>query len=211
MTQKKVIVGSLFSLKFEQGEEGRYETPFHISDFYCFGLREDIEKIYSVPLVDPKEFSRYFEFHKKPREYPVYGYRNRLWRYPPEQYLTYSLAKEALGEMEFDNCLEYDKVDSRVNERFIVSNFIILDYGQSGIKSQKFPYNLWASLMFCPDRIWAGIYRNYVYLEDYRYYLDHELRLPQDKMGLKRKRYWIYHRSKPYLKPILKRIYKMME
>lgn len=208
VTKEKIITGSIFSLKFEQGETEPYRTPFHISDFFCFGLKEDIEKLYSVPLVDLKYFARYFEFNTKPRTYPVKGYDNRLWKYPPEQYLTLNLAKKCLPELDFPNCLDYDRVDDSLSERFTVSNFLILDYEQSGIKSQKFPYVYWSDLIFCPDRIWAGIYRHYEYLKDYKKYIDHGLQMPADRTGEKRKRYYFFHVLKNFLKPFLKTLFR---
>lgn len=210
ITKKKIVVGSIFSLKYEQENSEIYPTPFHVSDFFAFGLKEDIELLYSVPLVEINEFSRYFEYNKRPHEYPIKGYQCRLWRYPPEQYITYHMAKMVMPETMFENCLEYDKVDPTENEKFIVSNFIILDYQQSKVKSQKFPFCIWSGLMLCPERIYKGMYRNYIYQKDYKKYMDGNYELGDDTINKRRRYYVWYHIGKECLKPFIKPVYRWL-
>lgn len=209
VSKNKIIVGSIFSLKYEQGETEKLYTPFHISDFYAFGLKEDIELLYQVPLVDLDTFARYFKTHEKPREYPVKAYEKRLWKFPPEQYIVLEFAKRVLPDLQFEHCLDYESVPTEVNERFIINNFIIIDYQQSKIISQKMLFRLWSNLLFCPERLWKGIYRNYVYLQDYKKYLDQDYELPQDKIAKRRKRYAWCRTMKDRIKPLAKWIMRL--
>lgn len=212
ITAHRIIVGSLFTLKFELGDQGKkHYTPFHISDFYCLGRAEDIRLLYDIPLVDLQQFARYFEYNCKPREYPIDAYQSRLWKFPPEQYLGVELMRKKICDLDFPNCLTYDTVSHEMNERMIVNNFIILDRRQSGIIGQKFPFNLWSRLEFCPERIWCGLYRNYIYMQDYKKYCDSKYKLPEVDIELKYRRYakW-YHILKKWGKPVLKPIYYLL-
>lgn len=198
----KVIVGNLFSMKYEVGEDGKFLTPFHVSDFFQFGLTEDLQLLYDVPLVDLQDFSRYFERHEKPRKYPVKRYdETRLWRFPPEQYLNLTLARRK-QEIKFDTCLDYNEELMALYEKFVLSNYIILDYDQTKIKSQKFTFKLYASLNFLSETLWPGLYRNYVYESDYTDIVDSAFKLGVDKRKLIRRLFAPYHRNKELVKKI---------
>lgn len=133
----KVIIPSLYSIKGELGmkkEFGKYHpTPYHISDWWAFGKKEDIEILFSCNFIkDLEKFSKYFI---NPN-YNINWLKERTWRFPPEQYICVELAKR-LFDLKFDNCLDYKNVDLKKSEKFIINNFIILDYEQSGLFLDK--------------------------------------------------------------------------
>lgn len=74
-----------------------------------------------------------------------------------------------------------------------MNNFIILDFEQSGISSQKCNYKLWSRhIELCPEHIWQGLYRYNVYESDYKKYLDNDLLLTNDVLSLRRFFLWPY-------------------
>lgn len=84
----KIIVGNLFSLKFEGVGKKKDITPFHISDWYAFGISNDVREFYSVPLVNLKLYGRYFEINPRKRICYNEYYNKRMWQYPPEEYIN---------------------------------------------------------------------------------------------------------------------------
>lgn len=197
LARKKILLNSLYCMKCEMEKGNVHPTPYHISDWYCFGLKEDIEDLFSLPLVEINEFARYFEYHKKEREYAIPWLSHRVWRFPPEQYLGLSYARKKFPDIQFDNCLAYDDVDIEQSERFLVNNFIILDPEDFGIVAAKNYYDdVSKHLSHCPEHVWNGLYRHYVYLQDYKKYCDAEYKLPVDRVGIERRNYEIFHRIK---------------
>lgn len=172
ITKQKIIVGSLFTLKYETYNRRKQRRPLHVSDFFCFGLKEDVRLFYDVPLVELEVFSRYFENNPTEIQDEIVTYRDRLWRFPPEQYLTLHFAERKFKDIKFEDCLHCNEVSDEFSEQVIVNNFIILDPRQSGLFSGKFPYNIYSRLCLCSETIWSGMYRNYVYQCDYKKYCD---------------------------------------
>lgn len=177
LAEHKIIVPALYTIKGEFSEvEGRlHPTPYHISDWYAFGLKEDILQFCSAPLVENKPFSRYFVYHKKPREYNIVWLNERTWRYSPEQYFGVCYAKKWRNDIDFPNCLDYDRVDFEAAERFLVNNFIVVEPADGQIAlNKKGYYDMSRDLRFCPEHIRDTVYRRYVYESDYKKYCDPE-------------------------------------
>lgn len=78
--KQKVLIPTIFTRQFVGKGENSIKTPFHISDWLQFGLREDIIKIWSCPLVKEPEFSDYFR-DKTIRQKYIFG--DRTWKFPP--------------------------------------------------------------------------------------------------------------------------------
>ena len=105
-------------------------------------------------------------------------------------------------EIKFDTCLDYNEELMALYEKFVLSNYIILDYDQTKIKSQKFTFKLYASLNFLSETLWPGLYRNYVYESDYKDIVDSAFKLGVDKRKLIRRLFAPYHRNKELVKKI---------
>lgn len=169
----KIIIPALYTIKGEYSNGKFHPTPFHISDWFAFGTKADIAALFSVPLVDAKEFSRYFVYHPKPREYNIPWLNERYWRFPPEQYFGVCYARKWNANLNFSSCLSYDEVDFNASERFLVNNFIVLETNDSQITLNKNPYySMSMDLRFCPEHIRKTIYRRFIYETDYQKYCD---------------------------------------
>lgn len=168
LARHKILTSSLYTCWAETGigvEQGKvHPTPFHISDWWHFGLKEDIKLLFSCPLTDGKAFARYFEFHEKTQDYEIEWLKHRLWRFPPEQYLGVKFAEKLFPDLKFDNCLEYKNVDKNQSQQFILNNFIPLDYAQSGILVTKNPYKKMCQKFYkIPAHVFPSMYRFYIY------------------------------------------------
>lgn len=153
----KIVVALLFSrLKVRN-----HPTPFHISDWFYFGFKEDIEKFFaSITEVVEPDFTLYFERTK--RKTP---YGKHTGRFSPEQYFGYSCWSKYLG---FETMIDAADVRPSLIEasrRFMVSNFIILDFESSGIWTQKYSSSR-NELELGTE--WFGYYSAYTYELEYK-------------------------------------------
>lgn len=175
LAKHKILISSLYTIWAEAGvdqEKGLFHpTPFHISDWWHFGYKEDIEMLFSCPLVDIEKFAKYFFYNKPPRKYNLEWLNHRLWRFPPEQYLGVSYAKKLFQNLKFDSCLDYDNVDNNQSEKFLINNFIMLDYKQSGILLLKdFYKECCLKYKKIPAHVFPTMYRYETYMRLYNKY-----------------------------------------
>lgn len=164
----KILTSSLFTIWAELGtkqEKGKkHLTPYHISDWWHFGLAEDINLLYSIDLVDITTFAQYFVEPK----YELKWLNHRLWKFPPEQYLGVSLAQKKYPKLKFENCLDLENIDTAQSENFIIDNFITLDYAQSGILCEKDAYRKMGEKYWkIPPHVYFSMYSFRKYCEVY--------------------------------------------
>lgn len=171
--KKKIIISSLFTMDFIEQGKYRHPTPYHVSDWFAFGLTVDVKELYNVPPIkDINEYSRYFEKHSRPRYYPMDCVKDRLWLFSVEQYIGVNNAQKVIKDLNFPNFLAYDNVDFEQADRFLVSNFIVLEPKQSGIYILKTPYrNLKHNLKNIHQYLAQGIIRYEIYKQKYFHYL----------------------------------------
>lgn len=158
-------------------------ATYHVSDWFIFGYTEDVVKYFSVNKIDDlPSFSRYYL--DKPEMHQLLPYPHLMSKLTPEQYF---------GAGFFENKNDYTVVelsnkDYNEHLRYLVNNFVILDYEYSHIYSGKWAdrsRNEWimhpfevASLVFYAD-----------FLKYYKRFCDPSLKIENDidKKVLKRK------------------------
>ena len=175
----KVLTSSLYTIWAELGikeEKGKmHPTPFHISDWWFFGLSEDISLLYSCNLVDIKTFAQYFSSPK----YNLKWLNHRLWKFPPEQYLGVELAKKKFPELNFHDCLSFSNVDNELSKHFITDNFITLDSKQSGLVVIKPGYKkMCKKFWHIPPHVFFSMFDYYNYSLFYYRYHKHKKIIP---------------------------------
>ena len=180
ITKERIVCISLFTLRYESEKGKRHYTPFHVSDWCCFGLAEDIRMLFDVDLVDAKDYSQYLAVHHIARQCPIESIRDRLWKYPPEQYITSNLAKRKFV-FKFDNWLDYNAELCELSENVIINNFIVLDAGQFKLISYKKQYKrVVKDIAWLYPLDWSGGYRNYVYQRKYKELCDADYKIGLD-------------------------------
>ena len=178
LAKHKIIIPSLYTIESEKLGKTEHYTPFHISDWCCFGCREDIELLHALPLVDAEDFSKYFLYHKKPKDYPILWLNERLWRFPPEQYLGLEFAKKKFPNLEMESTLDNCRVPKEFNEAFLANNFIILDNCYYGCYLNKGGYyEMSRDYSFLPPHIRESIYDLNKYERLYEKYCTADLTL----------------------------------
>lgn len=113
-------------------------TPFHPSDIFAFGERNDLLKLWeSVDLASDEELG--FWKCKYPNLVP---YADCSWRYPPEQFIFVKCIEKHYSKVGFDDWTDYDIKNMELSKRLIINNFIILNNFDIGLESEKHKHTL---------------------------------------------------------------------
>ena len=132
----RIIVSSIYS------REASYTTKrpilFHPSDFYTFGLNEDIKNYYLNTKLATEEELGSWQF-KYPNKLP---YLQSTHRYTAEQYICFSYIKQLHPEIQYEDWTDYNKDNIKISNLIMRNNFIFLNVQQSKINSRKHKYTL---------------------------------------------------------------------
>lgn len=132
---KRILICNLYTR-----HSYRSKFLFHPSDWALFGTAKDIKRLFDVPFPDePDGNSRYFcnEENRPANDAPEL-FRLSV-KYCPEQYFFVECLKKHAGYSAFR---DYTDVNSRTrmeSDRFLMNNFVVLDYGaQFDISFKKY-------------------------------------------------------------------------
>lgn len=127
--KQRIIAYPAYSLCVDvRNKTKEMPTPFHVSDWCYFGLKEDLAELYNVPLVKEPGFTKYFDTHLKNG---TDIFPERTWCMPPEQYVTSLNAKKKF-DFQFNSYVENNEKNIKISQGFVFDNFIFLDVGQHG-------------------------------------------------------------------------------
>lgn len=134
-----------------------FPFPFHPSDWFFFGLREDLLAIWDIPLAQEPEMSRWFETH--PRPVPDL-FPHLLLRNLPEQYIWIAFLHK-FEDINLAFPWERSPQTVDLSERSFANNLVFLEPHRIGIRSLKHPLTLdnWASVYSLAE--WERLYRRY--------------------------------------------------
>ena len=150
--------------------------PFHISDWWFFGLKSDLEKYFlDTQLVVEPDFTNYFELKENKAKISPYG--KPKFKFSPEQYFGYSCFSR-----NFDDIYMQDASDTNddLMEKFrqcLVNNFIILQFDQSGIYLNKYQFS--KNEKFVGEQF-IDLYNFYRYESEYKKYCDKNYKIKTD-------------------------------
>jgi len=134
---KRILASTLFSRISINKYGNKTELPFHLSDWWFFGLTEDVKKLLlSSELTQEPYFSNYFEYPENKDKNSVY--EKFTWQFAPEQYLAYSCFSKYYDDIRMEDCSDITDLINRKSQICMVNNFIFLEYKQSGIRSLKY-------------------------------------------------------------------------
>lgn len=153
--------------------------PFHPSDWFFFGWREDLLNIWDIPFSREPETSRWFETHHRPTDDCDPGAMNR---YNPEQYMWVSFLRKH-GEVPFEHKSDFRYDALSVSELTIANNLVVAELKQLGVKSLKTPTIIM--------REWASLYSHGEWLRLYGKYCHPGIRYPLDVALWRKKLYYL--------------------
>lgn len=168
--EKKILTATLFTrfnIKYGKQYE-RIRMPFHISDWWLFGLREDLNKYFlDTPLVKEPEFTNYFSLKENKFKKTPYG--KTMFRFSPEQYFGYKCFSRNFDDIYMEDAADYSDKLMEKFRKCLVNNFIVLEFEQSGIYLNKYPYS--KNEKFSGDQ-YIGLYNFHRYETEYKKYCD---------------------------------------
>lgn len=154
--EKRIIINSCYT---RDSQTSMY--LYHPSDWVLFGLKEDIETFFDVPEPDFSENSEYF----------IYTRPRILRKYAPEQYIFYNCLLKKNKKVIFKDPEHITKKARLDSERYIINNFVTLDY-QKLFEIDFLKYNFL-------DHMHRGrVYSYYDFLCLYKKYCDNDFRFP---------------------------------
>lgn len=175
--ERKIIVPTMYSRKFviKHATKEQIYTPFHPSDWFFFGLKTDVEKLFAqTPLVQEPEYSTYFQIYpeNKDRRYHTIS----TYQYPPEQYFMLKCMQRNFPEVQMKDLTDVTESNILQSEIAMVNNFIVLEYKQHGIYLNKYEKSKCEKRAGFYDAY--GLYFNDLYLADYKKHCDKKFKIP---------------------------------
>ncbi len=140
--QSRIIAFSLNSLYGHKTSQFTMNRPFHISDWAYFGYKSDLLNLYDIPLTEEPDFSQWFLKHcKNFMDFEP----EKIWRMPPEQYITYSFLKKFVP-IHLKHTADTSNNNMEMSSKLLTNNFLVLDQTQFSLISLKylyFPFSSW--------------------------------------------------------------------
>lgn len=162
--EQRILASTLFSKTVING----IEIPFHVSDWWFFGLTEDIKKyLLSSTTVEEPYFSNYFEYPENAAKKSAFEKFD--WRFAPEQFICYSCFNKYFDDIKMRDCADLSDEINEKSRLCLANNFIFLEYKQSGIHNLKYLFSKYEP--FAGD-IYLELYTFHKFEELYKKYCD---------------------------------------
>lgn len=195
--KNRILFSSYFFKRYlGEVQYGIEPTPFHLSDWFAFGLREDMQLLFDIPLAQEPDNTNYFNNHKLSTARPdIFGAAHQ---YAPEQYILLSCVRKHMNNCpEMRSVIDYNADNIAYNDHFCASNFIILNPGQIKmfcLKNGIDPYCKWSkNELSLPIYVWEGLYRYDIFVKEYKKYCDNQYSIPFNSV-LQRETYLLFRK-----------------
>lgn len=158
VTRERVLSPAFFAVN----PRLQRQYPFHPSDWWTFGLREDLLDMWDVPLAGP-EVPEWFVDHPKPANDVEH---RTLCRYYAEQWAWLSFLRKheaEFGPVPFEHRADVNPEAMRISELSIANNLQIHELHELGLLAPKKSPDLriwvWGEIYTRGD--WERLYRQY--------------------------------------------------
>ena len=163
---------------FDDYIEGNRIKPiklaFHVSDWWFFGLKEDLIKYFDTELVKEPEFSSYYKLDENKDKFNPYIYLEETYlRFAAEQYIALECFRKNTGEIHAEHAGDVPDELTEKSRKYLINNFIFLEYGQSGIFFNKYQV---AKLNWLSPA-YFDLYNRFRQEYEYKKYCDNEYRI----------------------------------
>lgn len=188
--QERVVFCSYFFKRYlGEAQYTVHPTPFHISDWFAFGLKGDIFLLFDIPLAKEPRNTNYLNTHKiETVGIDMFGASHQ---YAAEQYIFLKCIQKKLAPPLFSSIVEYTKENIIFSEMVTANNCIVLNPSQMSIycgKNGLDPYCTWSKNELClPQYVWEGLYRFDIFVNEYKKYCDPNFLLPSESRSTKNK------------------------
>jgi hypothetical protein len=131
--KERIITCTIYS-RNPRYNSNNFRLPFHPSDFFFFGLREDLITLFSLDLIYNDKDKKYFAMYPQ-KQKETYS-KIELSRFVPEQFLWIGFIKKYICI----NCNHREHITSEnieLTEKTFANNLILLEKEKLGIESLK--------------------------------------------------------------------------
>ncbi len=156
--KKKVILSSYNTI-----DPRKEPLPFHFSDWFYFGEKEDLIKIFNQNYMskDNNQVPLWFFKRKKPKYY----FNSYFSRYRVEQQITFRFLQKFIN-LKFEHAYDYNLKNIILTEKILTNNFVVLETEQISLKSLKYPnVSKYSNLLYFNEKItfskWLRLYKKY--------------------------------------------------
>jgi len=154
MFKERLITGKFYT----RNPLREIRKPFHPSDWFMFGLAEDLLLMWDIPLEPEPESAHWFRDRPHPQ-----GIKDRddMRRYFAEQYVWKTLL-EKFGRVNFENFGDASRENIRLTQLTFANNLIVLDKEQFPFEMHKYakPRRAWRYACLS-HREWVRLYRHH--------------------------------------------------
>lgn len=159
---------------FARNPYRKYPYPFHPSDWFHFGRRDDVLNIWNIPLTPEPETSRWHDTRPHP---PHDHERWAAYRYTVEQYNWLSFLRKH-GEILFDHKTDLSNDSINTSELTIANNLVLVETTQLQIRFLKYAQT---------THNWIESYTHGDWLRLYKKYCDNSIHCWPDLMPLQKR------------------------
>ena len=150
--RERVVIPNWWS----RNPRGPGHRAFHPSDWFHFGLREDVTALWNVPLTDA-EMPRWYATRPQP---PDHGEPHVQYRYTVEQYTWLAFLRQH-GDVPLEHAGDARPAIVALSELVLANNLVVGEMGSLGLKFLKYTNAsaYWGDLYTQGD--WQRLYRDY--------------------------------------------------
>jgi hypothetical protein len=147
----------LTSTVFARDPNRQFPYPYHPSDFFFFGLKEDVLDMWDIPLANLQEIVDWFK--ERPRPEPDFPTEINQ-RYAPEQYIWCTFLRKH-GDLDFEYQWDTGRGNIERSELTFANNLVLLTPKQLGIRwlKSKTRWQDWLTLYTHGD--WERMYQRF--------------------------------------------------
>ncbi len=160
---KRKILASAHGAKYSK--KNRPIELFHPSDWYYFGLREDLEEYFlETKLVKREDFDYWVDKG-----------------FSPEQYICYCCFARNFKNNSLEDFCAWSEEHIDISSKFLINNFIFLENKQSGIYLKKYIYSKNEKY---EGEIYLNLYNFYTFESEYKEICDKDYKITSNKLFL---------------------------
>ncbi|GEM_PF-6188645 len=163
IVKNRLVISSVYTCKVFDYKD----NSFRFSDWFHFGLREDVLKLWDIPFENDPCYTG-----KKARKTTTKELENMLIpadSFHEEQYLWGNFAKANGIKFEMLDENDFSETTAKLSEEFLIKNAVIVDFAKSGFEMLKIGRRFYS---------YGGLYCHYDWLRLYKQYCNPNIQLP---------------------------------
>lgn len=171
-------IGSRFVLNdyLNINQIAEIKLAFHISDWWFFGLKEDLVQYFDVPLVEEPDFSNYYKKEENKNKFNPYIYFDESYvQFSPEQYFAIKCFEQKFNDIQLEHAGDISDEKFELSRKYVINNFIFTEYCESGVYFKKYLITRYPKL----SSAYFDMYNKFLQQYEYKKYCDAEYQIDE--------------------------------